>query len=67
MIKSLFTCSILLFGSQVSLALDALPDLNTRVYHQEEYSAGDNPYKVKRYAPEYYANHANHFVVCSGV
>ncbi|MGF1756567.1 MBL fold metallo-hydrolase [Photobacterium sagamiensis] len=61
MLKSLFTCSILLFGSQVSFALDTLPDLKTRVYHQEEYSAGDNPYKVKRYAPEYYANHANHF------
>ncbi len=38
-----------------------LPDLETRAYHKEQYSAGDNPYKVKRFAPKYYIDHAKHF------
>lgn len=44
-----------------SVTASTLPDLETRSYHEVEYSAGQNPYKVKRYAPEYFVNHANHF------
>ena len=43
------------------IGLAAMPDLETRVYHQEEYSAGNNPYKVKRFAPKYFVDHAKHF------
>lgn len=59
--KTLLICSILLLSSQIGLASGTLPDLKTRVYHKDEFSIGNNPYKVKRYAPLYYANHANHF------
>lgn len=51
--------SVLLITSQLGFA--AMPDLKTPVYSSEEYSAGDNPYKVKRYAPKYFADHAKHF------
>jgi alkyl sulfatase BDS1-like metallo-beta-lactamase superfamily hydrolase len=38
-----------------------MPNLETKVYAKEVYSAGDNPYKVKRYAPQYFIDHAKHF------
>jgi alkyl sulfatase BDS1-like metallo-beta-lactamase superfamily hydrolase len=37
------------------------PDLETRLYSKDVYSAGDNPYKVERYAPQYYIDHGKHF------
>ncbi|MFV2061606.1 MAG: alkyl sulfatase dimerization domain-containing protein [Gammaproteobacteria bacterium] len=52
----------LTFGLQTSMVLSgAMPDLKTRVYHKEAFSAGDNPYKVKRYAPKYFIEHAKQF------
>ena len=60
--KTKLMCAALLFGSQVSLAISGtLPDLETRVYSKDAYSVGDNPYKVKRFAPRYYIDHAKHF------
>ncbi len=53
--------SCLLIASQTSFAETIIPDLKTKTYSAEEYSAGDNPYKVKRYAPKYFADHAKHF------
>jgi alkyl sulfatase BDS1-like metallo-beta-lactamase superfamily hydrolase len=59
MMIKLSLISVLLITSQLGFA--AMPDLKTPVYSSEEYSAGDNPYKVKRYAPKYFADHAKHF------
>lgn len=60
--KTKLMCAVLLLVSQVGLAsVGTLPDLETRAYHKEAYSAGDNPYKVKRYAPKYFIDHAKHF------
>ena len=52
---------ILLAIALSPLAASAAPDLETRSYAAEPYSAGDNPYKVKRYAPQYFAGHSKHF------
>ena len=38
-----------------------MPDLESRSYSNVEYSAGENPYKVKRYAPQYFVDHGKHF------
>jgi hypothetical protein len=54
-----FPLCLLLIGSQSISA--QMPDLETKVYAKETYSAGDNPYKVKRYAPQYFIDHAKHF------
>ncbi|MFV2005635.1 MAG: MBL fold metallo-hydrolase, partial [Gammaproteobacteria bacterium] len=51
---------LLLISSQGTSA--GMPDLETKVYAKDVYSAGDNPYKVKRFAPKYYIDHAKHFV-----
>ena len=40
---------------------EALPDLETRAYSDEQYSAGDNPYKVRRFAPQYFVDHQKQF------
>ena len=37
------------------------PDLETRAYSDEPYSAGDNPYKVRRFAPQYFVDHQKQF------
>ncbi|MGF1695697.1 MBL fold metallo-hydrolase [Vibrio lamellibrachiae] len=57
--KSVITAAIVLFP--LSVTASAIPDLETRTYHDVELSAGNNPYQVKRYAPEYFVNHADHF------
>jgi len=56
--KVLPLCLLLMSSHSASAEM---PDLETRVYAKEEYSAGDNPYKVKRFAPRYYIDHAKHF------
>ena len=38
-----------------------LPDFNTKAFSAEKYSAGNNPYKVERYAPKYFVDHAKQF------
>lgn len=60
--KTIVTCAVITLASLPGLAVaDAMPDLETRVYSETPYSAGDNPYKVKRYAPQYFIDHAKHF------
>jgi hypothetical protein len=56
--KILPLCLLLISSQSVSAEM---PDLDTKVYAKEVYSAGDNPYKVKRYAPQYFIDHAKHF------
>jgi alkyl sulfatase BDS1-like metallo-beta-lactamase superfamily hydrolase len=56
--KILPLCLLLISSQSVSAEM---PDLETKVYAKEVYSAGDNPYKVKRYAPQYFIDHAKHF------
>lgn len=60
---SLKLISIIAAGMITSplMAAKGVPDLKTRVYHNDPYSAGSNPYKVKRYAPKYFIDHAKHF------
>jgi len=58
-INKILPLCLLLISSQSALA--EMPDLETKVYAKEAYSAGDNPYKVKRYAPKYFIDHAKHF------
>ncbi|WP_051302949.1 alkyl sulfatase dimerization domain-containing protein [Psychromonas aquimarina] len=57
--KSIIAAAVLL--SPFILSAHVLPDLETKVYHDVEFSKGDNPYKVKRYVPEYFKNHSRHF------
>ena len=56
--KILPLCLLLISSQNVSAEM---PDLETKVYAKEVYSAGDNPYKVKRFAPQYFIDHAKHF------
>jgi alkyl sulfatase BDS1-like metallo-beta-lactamase superfamily hydrolase len=38
-----------------------LPDFDAKAFSSEKYSAGNNPYKVERYAPQYFVDHAKQF------
>lgn len=55
------TAALVLLSLAETITAAELPDLETRAYSPEEFSAGDNPYKVKRYAPQYFIDHAKHF------
>jgi len=59
-IQKLAPLNWLLFISSQSVSAQ-IPDLDTKVYAKEVYSAGDSRYKVKRFAPQYFIDHAKHF------